>query len=129
MMKKCLLTLFLAMIAAPGHAEWIAVDSAARQPEETHYFDPQTLQRNGQSTKVWILSSYDSKQKGEYHAAKSLYEFNCSDNQARLITLLLYPDKKASGAVIGARHEESMAWFGFSSDSIFQHISEIICIN
>ncbi len=128
-MKKCLLTLFLLKIATTAHAEWVAVDSAAKQPGETHYFEPQTLQKNGQFRKIWILSSYDNKQKGGYHAVKSLYEFNCSDSQARSITLLLYPDKKASGAVIGAHHEESTEWFGFASDSIFQHISEIICIN
>ena len=116
------------MVVSPVQAKWIAVDSAAKQ-REAHYFDPETLQKNGQFRKVWILSSYDKKQKGGYHAVKSLYEFDCSHSKARSITMLLYPDKKASGTVIGAHHEESRGWFGFASNSIFQYIAEIICIN
>lgn len=119
--------MFLLLIAATAaQAEWVAVDAAAK-PGETHYFDPQTLQKNAQFRRIWILSSYDNKQKGGYHAAKSLYEFDCAHEKARSITLLLYPDKKASGAVIGAHHEESQDWFGFSPHSIFRHISEIVC--
>ncbi|PXW84750.1 hypothetical protein C8R34_12443 [Nitrosomonas sp. Nm84] len=126
-MKKCLSMFLLLIAATAAQAEWVAVDAAAK-PGETHYFDPQTLQKNAQFRRIWILSSYDNKQKGGYHAAKSLYEFDCAHEKARSITLLLYPDKKASGAVIGAHHEESQDWFGFSLHSIFRHISEIVCV-
>lgn len=128
MMKKCLLALPLLTIAAFAQAEWIAVDSVAKQGE-THYFDLQTLQKNDPFRKIWILSSYDEKQKGGYQAIKSFYEFDCVHRKARPVTMLLYPDKKATGTVIGAHHEESQEWFGFASHSIFQLISEIICIN
>lgn len=125
-MQKYLSVFLLLIAATAAQAEWISVDAAAK-PGETHYFDPQTLQKNAQFRKIWILSSYDNKQKGGYHAAKSLYEFDCAHEKVRSITLLLYPDKKASGAVIGAHHEESQDWFGFSPHSIFRHIAEIVC--
>ncbi len=127
-MRKCLLVVSLLIVAIPVQAEWTIVDSIAKQGE-THYFDPKTPQKNESFKKVWILSSYDQKQKGGYHAIKSLYEFDCSHRKARSITMLLYPDKKAVGTVIGAHHDESQDWFSFTSSSIFQHISEIICIN
>ncbi len=128
MMKKCLLALPLLIIAAPAQAKWIAMDSVTKQGE-AHYFDPETLQKNDPFRKIWILSSYDEKQKGGYHAIKSLYEFDCSHSKARSVTMLLYPDKKAAGNVIGTHHEESQDWFSFASSSIFQQVSEIICIN
>lgn len=127
-MRKYLLVLPLLIAAVPAQAKWIAVDSVAKQGE-IHYFDPETLQKNGPFRKVWILSSYDEKQKGGYHAIKSLYEFDCSHRKARSVTMLLYPDKKAVGTVIGAHHDESQDWFSFASNSIFQYVSEIICIN
>lgn len=127
-MRKYLLTLPFLIVATLAQAEWIAVDSAVKQGE-THYFDPETLQKNGPFRKIWILSSYDEKQKGGYHAIKSLYEFDCSHSKARSITMLLYPDKKAVGTVIGAHHDESQDWFNFPPNSIFQYVSEIICIN
>lgn len=127
-MRKYLLALLLLIATVPAQAKWIAVDSVAKQGE-IHYFDPETLQKNGPFRKVWILSSYDEKQKGGYHAIKSLYEFDCSHRKARSITMLLYPDKKAVSTVIGAHHDESQDWFSFASNSIFQYVSEIICIN
>lgn len=127
-MKPYLSVLLLLILALPAQAKWIAVDSAAKQGE-THYFDPETLHKNGQFRKVWVLSSYDEKQEGEYHAVKTLYEFDCTHSKARSITMLLYPDKKASGTVVGARHEESQNWFGFSAHSIFRHIAETVCMH
>lgn len=128
MMKKYLLAVSLLIVAIPAQAGWVAVDSVAKQGE-MHYFDPETLQKNDPFRKIWILSSYDEKQKGGYHAIKSLYEFDCSHRKARSITMLLYPDKKAVSTVIGAHHDESQDWFSFASNSIFQHVAEIICIN
>lgn len=128
MMRKCLLAVSLLIVAIPAQAEWIVVDSVTKQGE-IHYFDPETLQKNDPFRKIWILSSYDEKQKGGYHAIKSLYEFDCTHRKARSTTMLLYPDKKAADTVIGAHHEESQEWFSFASNSIFQYVSEIICIN
>jgi|GEM_PF-1633184 len=126
MMKKCLSVFLLLILVVPVQAKWIAVDSAAKHGE-VHYFDPETLQRDGQFRKVWVLSSYDEKQKGGYHSVKTLYEFDCTHSKVRSITMLLYPDKKASDTVIGAHHEESQDWFGFLSRSVFKYIAETIC--
>ena len=58
---------------------------------------------------------------------KTLYEFDCTQDKARSITMLMYPDKKATGMVIGAHHEESTEWSGFSANSIFRKIEETVC--
>ncbi|HQV89780.1 MAG: surface-adhesin E family protein [Nitrosomonas sp.] len=125
-MKKCLLMIFLFMFVTPVQAHWIALDSAAKQGE-AHYFDPDTLHRDGQFRKIWVLSSYDEKQKGGYYSVKSLYELDCMENKARSITMLLYPDKEGAGTVIGAHHEESQDWFGYSVSSIFKYIADAVC--
>lgn len=127
-MKKFLMALVLLMAVATVQAKWIKADAAAK-PGEAHYFDPETLQKNGQFRKIWVLSSYDETQKGGYHAVKTLYEFDCAYHRARSITMLLYPDKGAKGMVIGAHHDESRDWFGFSANSIFRHIAETVCID
>ncbi len=125
-MKKCLLMIFLFMLVTSAQARWIALDPAAKQGE-THYFDPDTLHRNEQFRKIWVLSSYDEKQKGGYYSIKSLYEFDCMESKARSITMLLYPDKEGAGTVIGAHHEESQDWFGYSVSSIFKYIADAVC--
>lgn len=125
-MKKCLSVLLLLLPAASVQAEWIELN-VVKKPGEMHYFDPETVRKDGQFRKVWVLSSYEEKQKGGHHAVKTLYELDCARDKARSITMLMYPDKKATGRVIGAHHEESADWSGFSADSIFRRIAETIC--
>ena len=125
-MKKCLLVLLLLLTVLPVQAGWIGVDIAGKTGE-AHYFDPDTVRKDGQFRKVWVLSSYEEKQKGGHHAVKTLYEFDCTQDKARSITMLMYPDKKATGKVIGAHHEESTEWSGFSANSIFRKIEETVC--
>ena len=125
-MKKCLWVLFLLLFAASAQAEWIELNTV-NKPGETHYFDPETMRKDNQFRKVWVLSSYEEKQKGGHHAVKTLYEMDCALNKVRSITMLMYPDKKAAGKVIGAHHEESTDWSGFSANSIFRQIAGTIC--
>jgi hypothetical protein len=125
-MKKCLLVLVLLLTAVPIQAGWIGVDIAGKSGE-AHYFDPGTIRKDGQFRKIWVLSSYDEKQKGGHHAVKTLYEMDCALNKVRSITMLMYPDKKAAGKVIGAHHEESTDWSSFSANSIFRQIAGTIC--
>src|SRR5690242_7857813 len=121
-MKNRFPILLLLFVVQSAYADWTAVDTFTK-PGVMHYFDADSLQKNESRRKIWILSSYDEKQKGGYHAIKSLYEFDCAHHQARPITVLLYPDKTASEAVIGARHDETADWSGFSDDSIFHQVS------
>ena len=127
-MKKYLPVLFLLMLVTPAQAKWVEIDSAAKQGV-THYFEPATLLKEGQFIKIWVLSSYEEKQKGGHHAVKTRYEFDCAHHKVRSITMLLYPDKKASGVVIGAHHEASLDWSGFSANSMFQYIAETVCVD
>jgi hypothetical protein len=128
-MKKYSLLFLPLIFTVPAQAKWIAVDTVAT-PGVIHYFNAETLQNNNNIGKIWILSSYDDKQKGGYHSIKSLYEIDCLHRTARLFTMLLYPDKKASDTVIGAHHEESPQWFNFSSHSVFQSLfNKVICVN
>ncbi|WP_292921412.1 surface-adhesin E family protein [Nitrosomonas sp.] len=128
MMMKYLTVLFLLFVVMPAQAKWIKLDMTAKQGE-THHFEPETMQKNDQFRKIWVLSSYDEKQKGGHHAVKTLYEFDCAHHKARSLTMLLCPDKEATGRVIGAHHEESRDWFGFSANSMFRHIAETICFD
>ena len=110
----------------PVKAEWIKADTASRSGE-IHYFDLKTVQKDGLHRKVWMLSSYDEQQPGGHQSIKTLYQFDCSRGKARAVTILLYPDKTAATAVVGARHDENRDWFDYSSQSIFGEIAKKVC--
>lgn len=126
MMKKILFSTMLLFALIPARAEWVKVDTAAKQ-RVAHYFDPDSTQQNGYFIKTWVLSSYDQKQAGGYQSVKSLYELDCQEGKARSYTLLLYPDAKAASSVIGAQHDPSEDWFGYSANSPLGHIAKIVC--
>lgn len=125
-MKNCFSMLILLLIVSPVHAEWIKVDIAAKN-SETHYFDPGTILKDGSLRKIWVRSSYEEMQKGGFRAVKTQYEFDCQRHQARSVTMLLYPDRDATGDVIGAHRTDSGNWFSFSASSMFRHIEETVC--
>lgn len=127
-MKNCLSMLLLLLIANPVYAKWVKLDISAEN-NESHFFDPDSIHKDGVMRKIWVLSSYEEIQKGGFRAVKTQYEFDCEHHQARSITLLLYPDRDATGDVIGAHRTESAKWFGFSANSMFRQIEETVCID
>lgn len=126
MNKYVLVFLMMTVVPVPVHAAWERLD-ANLEKGETHFFDPEIVRKDNHYRKVWVLSSYDAERAGGYRSVKTFYEFDCQQIKARSQTMLLYPDSKALGKVIGAHHEGAKEWFDFSSDSIFAQISDTIC--
>lgn len=116
----------LLVAVTPAQAEWVKLD-VAPQSGEAHFFDADTLQKQGAYRKIWVLSRYDEQQPGGHHATKILYQLNCAARRAQSVTILLYPDKLATKAVIGAHHDETRDWFAYSDQSVFAKIAQTAC--
>lgn len=128
MVRKLLLVVFFIVVTSSAQAKWIEVGANAEKGE-TYFFDPETTQNNGHLKKIWVLSNYQEKQVGGHHSVKTFYEFDCNNRKVRSVTMLLYSDLNALGNVVGAHHkEEPESWVSFSPSSIFNEISEILCV-
>lgn len=125
-MKKILLLILVVFLIAPVQAEWVRLGVDMKQGG-THYFDPESVQKNDHFRKVWVLSSYDQKQPAGYQAVKSLYEIDCKEEKARSHTMLLYSDPKAETSEIGAQHDESKDWFSYPTNSPLSRIAKTVC--
>jgi hypothetical protein len=114
-------------VCKPVFADWELIHSNAGKGEK-HYFDPTTVRNSGSHyKKVWVLSSYDEKQRGGYQSLKTFYEFDCEIERARSYTMLLYSGVMATGNTIGAHHDELKEWFQYPASSFFKQISTTIC--
>lgn len=129
-MRKIFFTALLVgllIFCAPVFAKWVLVHKDPDR-QARHFFDPTTVRQSGDHyKKVWILSSYDEKQKGGYQSLKTFYEFDCEIDRARSYTMLLYPGVMAKGSTIGAHHDELKEWFDYSETSFFKRISTAVC--
>lgn len=126
MLIKFLILFILLTVVMPVQAGWTKIDAASK-PGEAHFFDPDAIQKQGMLRKVWLLSSYDQLQTGGHRATKILYQLDCTANRARPVTILLYPDKDAVQAVIGALHDENREWFEFPAQSMFHAVAVNSC--
>ncbi|SEQ85439.1 hypothetical protein SAMN05421690_1002112 [Nitrosomonas sp. Nm51] len=129
-MKKNFFTVLLIGLfgfCAPVFAEWKLVHEDPDRHAK-HFFDPATVRQSGNHyKKVWVLSSYDEKQKGGYQSLKTFYEFDCKADRTRSYTMLLYPEVMAKGSTIGAHHDELKEWFEYPESSFFKQIAETVC--
>lgn len=126
MPNRLLILFFLIFFALPLQAKWTAIDQGTKHGEK-HFVDWETIDKNEHFRKVWVLSSYEKQQPGQFHSLKTHYEFNCIDHKTRIVTLLFYPDENAATTPNGARHAESEEWFDFSKQSILHYIAARIC--
>ncbi len=128
MLRKVLLATFLIVAVFPVQAKWVAIGAHAEKGER-YFFDPETIQNNAELRKAWVLSNYDEIQIGGYRSVKTFYEFDCHDSKVRSVTMLLYSDLNAVGNVVGAHHkEEPEPWTHFTPNSIFNELSETLCV-
>ena len=128
MVRKLLLAAFLIVAVFPVQAKWVAIGTNAEKGER-YFFDPETTQNNDELRKAWVLSNLDETQVGGYHSVKTFYEFDCNDSKVRSVTMLLYSELNAEGNVVGAHHKaEPESWTRFSPNSIFNELSETLCV-
>ena len=92
-MHKVVLMMLLAVVSSSAMAEWIKIGSTSMADQTvTYYADPATIRKSGNMVKMWNLSDFKSaKDAGNgniYMSTKAQYEFDCKEEQTRLLYLI-----------------------------------------
>ena len=87
----------LVVSSVPAYAEWVEV---AESGKSTNYADLETIRRNGNFGKMWVL--YDIKAiknyKGKsYLSLKAQVEYNCTEEQVRTLVEYRYSGQMGTG--------------------------------
>ena len=131
-MKQLLLGLMLLVTAGAASAEWTFVgDTGDGGDDFIHYVDRATIRRNGNLVKMWDLKDYKTPQKSSggdsYLSIKSQSEYDCKEEQMRMLALLLFSGKMGSGKVVYSTSEASMQWQPISPVSIGETLWKVAC--
>ncbi|OQW30179.1 MAG: hypothetical protein A4E20_17030 [Nitrospira sp. SG-bin2] len=95
-------SLFIALLVlstSPASAEWVEVGTT---DEATVYADPATIQRKGDTVKMWHLHNFKTAQtvlKKSYLSSRSQDEYDCTEDRHRARASTSFSGSMGSGKV------------------------------
>lgn len=99
-MKKLIPMLLLVGLSTNVFAEWTMV---AESDNSVNYANLATIRRHGDTAKMWSLTDYKVSQEltqDRYLSDEGQYEYNCTEEQFRFVTVTFYSGNMSSGKQI-----------------------------
>jgi hypothetical protein len=121
-MKKLFL-LGLMMLASSAWAEW---GKYASSDGVEFFFDPSTVRKSGNFSKVWVIYNLPSTKDGasSYRLRK---EFDCSNEKFRALYFSMHTKKFAKGEVLESSDEPDSHWSEIPPRSPVRILHAIVC--
>ena len=119
----------LAVISSSAMAEWVKF---IEDDEEalTFYVDATTILKNGNNVKMWGLIDYKKAQELPflplYMSIKNQYEFNCKEEQTKVLYKSYHAKNKGRGKVIYSDNNPEN-WSPAPPDSIDKELLKFVC--
>jgi len=119
-MRKAIL-LILAVVSSSALAEWAQVSTGKA---ETHYADPATILKVGNKVKMSDMT--DTVANGKPFSVEALREYDCKENQVRILTLSGHRGKMGGGDVV-FNNTDPDPWGAVPSDSATERLFRVAC--
>lgn len=123
-----LITLLLPSVG-PVNAEWLSVDSKVEEGL-TVYVDPDTIRRNEDVVKLWVLTDFKTIQSvpsPPYLSAKSQREIDCAAKRIRLLAVTAFPGHMGSGERLYSYSDSKDQGIPIEPGSVAQSLWEVVC--
>jgi len=102
-MRIVLVTL-LAIVPGTAQADWVKV---AETRDTVYYVDSATIRTDGSLRQAWELQDFADKRPNGARSRRALFEFDCSAERWRVLSIADYPEPMGSGAAFGKWAGES----------------------
>jgi hypothetical protein len=102
-MRKIILMMLLVVVSSSAEAGWVEVGGT--DDGVTIYADPATIRKAGNRVKMWIMSDFQTEQAvpsggKPYMSQKGQNEYDCKEEQTRLIAFLWYSGNMGGGDMV-----------------------------
>lgn len=119
--------LLLAAISGSAAAAWVAIGS---NDVSNTYVDPARIVKAGDKVKAWHLVDFNSvqvKASGKrYLSERLLYEYDCKQEQARMLQFLSHSGNMAGGVMVdGDFHPGN--WEPLPPGSVIAYVRKFAC--
>lgn len=123
-MKYLLALLFFASLQAK--AEWI--DVAESESGVIFYVDKETIKKEGNLVKVWVLINYKKAGRSGQLSSKHKQEYDCAKERTRDVSVTGYSRNMGKGDVIATGHYLS-EWSEIAPDTVQREVMQFVCKN
>ncbi len=99
-MSKAILLLLLTMASQGAMAAWTEIGDNS---DFTVYADFSTIRKFNNMARMWSMYDYKQAPASDgfaYRSTKFQYEFDCQNNQARMLAFSLHSENMGEGAVV-----------------------------
>jgi hypothetical protein len=126
-MREAILMLLLAIASSSAVADWVEV---SHDETSVTYADPATIGRAGDVVKMWTLLDFKAPQARPYAtpyiSQKTLHEYDCKEQRARIVQFLRYSENMGGGEVVptDSAPEE---WKPVVTGSIVEKLRGVAC--
>jgi hypothetical protein len=121
-MKKLFL-FSLVMLAGSAWAEWVKY---AEKDENTFYFDPATVRKDGNMRRVWELTNYKQRDKYGSISSRLRGEYDCKQERYRVLTISEHSEPMAGGSVTRQQYDGG-PWADIPPGTISEVIFKVVC--
>ncbi len=126
-MHKIVIAMLLAVGSNAALAGW---ESIGGSDSQTAYADLTTIRRNGDQVKLWSLYDYQvakmSTDGKPYLSMRTLEEYDCKEDQMRLLTVSAHAGQMAAGEIV-ASDFDAKKWQPVAPGSIAAALLKIAC--
>jgi hypothetical protein len=125
-MTRLLLITLLVLSSGPAYAEWVKINE---NDIFTVYADPDTIRRQGDLVKMWILYDYKTLQSatGVAHLSDSIQlEANCTEKLQRSLAYTWWSGNMRDGNVV-FNHSGEGNWIPIGSGTVGHTLWSFAC--
>lgn len=120
---RLVLSLLLALAAAPARADWVKVVESA---EGILYFDPTTISKDGDRRSVWTIQDLKQRHKDGELSRRVLREYDCKEDRRRALSFSTHADPMGNGKTLYSQTDPSK-WRYNAPGTTGDAISKIVC--
>jgi hypothetical protein len=125
-MNRLLMLIVLLLSATSARAEWTQVSES---DDLTFYVDFSTIRRSGNLVKVWQMVDFKTAQSAlgrTFLSSKSQGQFDCQEEQYRIVAVLFYSKNMGAGEVVHSA-SDPRKWAPVVPQSNGETLFKIVC--
>jgi hypothetical protein len=131
-MTRLLLITLLALSGKPVYAEWVSVDGRFEERPTPYavYVDPDTIRRNGDLVKLWVLTDFKTIQTEPtppHLSVTSQREFQCNEERVRLLALTAFSGHMGTGNAVYSYSDSQDQGIEIEQDSVAHRLWKFAC--
>ena len=111
------------MLAGSAWAEWVI---HSKGEENTFYFDPTTIRKDGNMRRVWEVRNLRTRDENGEMSYRARYEFDCKQERFRFLAISGHTEPMAGGKTLNSFGEDNN-WRAIAPGTIVETLLNIVC--